>query len=211
MEQGYTLPEKVVLDTLESLTSTSVKTLVVGGIGVSLHTYPKSKGMLRRTKDVDTSLATYLTRSEFKEFVINPIVEYLYRKAYLPEIKTPHHFYGIEVLHKNSKRGPFYLSIPRRSRKLFKKIEKRVLKELKNAEEIKIPKREEKVVVARAEDLIAPKLLRKKEKDLFDIYILSRVKKIDEDYLKESLIDYGIEGELLDDLYKQFLKIAQKV
>lgn len=63
--KGYNLPDEVVLDSLESLNETSVKPMVVGGIAVSLHIYPK-KEILRKTKDLDLCLSRYLTESKFK-------------------------------------------------------------------------------------------------------------------------------------------------
>lgn len=115
------------------------------------------------------------------------------------------------MIPETSENGPFYINLVRWGRQLYKDMEKMLAREMRNAEEIRIPGRMGSVKVIRPEDIIAPKLLRRKDKDIDDIDELVRKKRIDRDYLKESLSYYRIGGEVLEDLYAQFLRISQKV
>ena len=210
-DRGYNLEDDIVLDSLNYISEFLEDYGVVGGIGVSLHLADAKKDEnLRKTDDIDISIYPQPTKSEFLKNFGYRMRESLEEKGYVTEFKIPKLNY--EILIRENPDHPFFLHFSRRSKKYLNRFKDRLKREIENVCEIKIPNKENSIDVLRPEDLIIPKLIRRKEKDLYDIGWLVKAKayEIDKNYLEEVATDWFQEEKIAEDMLNIFNKYYQK-
>ena len=196
---GYHLVEPPVLDSLSTLSRIPNRRdlMVVGGTALSLYCYEKFPTGIRETDDVDVSSREYLTRSQFNAGIGLEIYHILEKMGYQPNIMRSHKDFTVRVVEQTELNDAFYICVSRRSRKYREIVEKRILREFENAVELNVPETENKVFVARFEDVLAPKIQMMREKDVRDIKaVLKFGPEPDMKYLEDALVIWSGGSEL---------------
>jgi len=212
---GYHLVEPPVLDSLSALARVPQKNdlMLVGGTALSLYCHDKLPDGIRQTDDIDVNSRTYLTRSQFKNGMAIALYQVLEKMGYEPFILKSHKDFSIRVIEQNSFNDAFYICVGRRSKVYRELSEKRIAREFENAIEKKVPEREDKVLVARFEDALAPKIQMLRSKDLGDIS--SAVKygpEIDMKYLEDALVVWsGGSDTIATEHMEKFRKIKSRI
>ncbi len=233
--EGYRIDEEIYRGCLESI-SNCENYGIVGGSGVSLNIYPKCGiEATRKTDDIDISIYPQITNSELFYQEGNSIQRYLSDRGYDTKVSKPSANYEIEVVKKipdsfpinavgNSfpflfkdtvssdrhNKQPFFIHFSRRSKKYLDLFGDRIKREVENAYEIRVPDAECSVMVIRPEDLILPKLMRKKQRDIYDIALLIRYTEIDKNYLEEHAGEWYHEEKLTEDMLNIFEGLYNK-
>ena len=232
--EGYRIDEKIYKVCLEAISKYCKNYGIAGGSGVSLHICPKGGvEATRKTDDMDISIYPQPTKSDISFQFGRSIRNYLQDKEYLVEFNKPKTNYEIKVTEKDVEpsplkainppyyhlidyteesqdKEPFFIHFSRRSKKYLDLFEDRIKREIENAREVKIPDTEEYIQVIRPEDLILPKLIRRKEKDIQDIKLLIRYVDLDKNYLNEYADNWYHEEKLTDDMLSIFNGLYNK-
>lgn len=188
---GYHLVEPPVLDSLSALARVPQKNdlMLVGGTALSLYCYDKLPNGIRKTDDIDVNSRNYLTRSQFKGGLAIELSQVLEKMGYESFIMKSHKDFSLKVIEQTSFNDAFYVCIGRRSKTYRELSEKRITREFENAIEKGVPEREDKVLVARFEDALAPKIQMLRPKDLGDISAAIKYgPEVDMKYLEDALV-----------------------
>lgn len=209
-EIGYVLTDRISLESLVGISNCGKNYGIAGGMAIPLHCYsqmPSFNGF-RNTDDADISMCPQLTYSQFKDGIAGLVCTHLFDKGYICDLSKPHGNYEIMVREDGSQ--PFFLHFSRRSQKWLERFGERIKRELENVKEVKIPEREQSVLVIRPEDIVLPKLQRNWEKDLFDLSLLKRYgPKLNPEYLRESAAWwFGGEEKLIDGALNDLRKMS---
>ena len=155
--RGKTLDDKIVVDSLNAVSTLTDKEpyCVVGGIATQ--TYVTS-GFRRSTSDVDLSVGMPLNYTQFQK-LFAPVVEYLRDHHYSVSFKKGSRAYALHVLGPEGERE--IIEASRRNEAAFSANENRLMREIQNARR-KIVNGGDglTVVIAAAEDIILPKSMR---------------------------------------------------
>lgn len=233
--EGYRIDEEIYRLCMESISKYCKDYGIVGGSGVSLYVYPKCDiKATRKTDDIDISIYPQITKSEICYRSGRSIQSYLSDRGYDTKINKPHANYEISVVKKapdlfpNNTLGvnlqylfedivnsddynqPFFIHFSKRSKKYLNLFRARIKREVENAYEVRVPGSECSVIVIRPEDLILPKLMRRKAKDIYDIVLLIRYTELDKNYLKEYAGEWYPEEKLTEDMLNMFEGLNDK-
>lgn len=208
---GYHLIEPPILDSLSALGRIPERRnlVVVGGTALSLYCYEKLPTGIRKTDDVDASSKEYLTRNQFNTGIGLEIYNVLEKMGYKPHIMKSHQDFSVRVVEQTDLYDAFYICVPRKSRKYREIAEKRILREFGNAVELKVPETEDKIFVAKFEDVLAPKIQMMREKDVEDIKMALKFgPELDMKYLEDSLVIWsGGSESIANEYFEKFKKI----
>lgn len=152
-----TLDDKIVKDGLESASLLSKEPYyLVGGIATQSYLPTSCR---RPTSDIDFSIARALTKyADFKQMT-KVMIEYLKDIGYSIETKKRSRAYSLDITD-NETSDSLALEFARRNEQNFEKNEKRLMRELENANSKIVEDRGSTYRVARQEDIVIPKLVR---------------------------------------------------
>ena len=149
-----TLDDYIVRDGLEAVSFLNEPYYLVGGIATQSYLPTSCR---RPTSDIDFSVVRPLNFKDFKLMI--PLVrENLHDKGYTTEVKKHSRAYALNI--SNPEGEGLCLEFSRRSKQDFDKKEKRLERELKNANDKIIEGRESTYKVCCVEDIAVPKLVR---------------------------------------------------
>ena len=222
MENKFTLDDTILRESLEAVgkyqqSKQKNQFVIVGGIANQLYSYTSFPGLIRPTTDLDIDSDKYINYATFRDVVAREICDSL--KSYKPAISDQHHIFQIEI--KDEDEVPLLIHSYKFSQNGYEKNKKSLERQVSNANFVKVPKSDCKVLVVRPEEILYSKLdrLKKLEKggkipeELKKLYDVTKnrdwISFADED-LKQWLSSLKIEKLMLPTCYDRGEKEFKK-